>query len=184
MKIKILQFIFYKSKFTIILPIYVTNYGTLIRKLLKNGVSGNLFTPPLPPLALGKRDSLATEMFHVRSVIPPPQSWSIRHWAPSNVAHSLSFSRPQHVPVLLNLTTIADIHNNLFYYPVASHNKSRRPISKLALHNNCRICSVHFEHVFRISRKTVDLRNWRWRTLTWCSQQVSSARRKSRTRKY
>ena len=39
------------------LPKNVTNYGTLNRNVLKNGMSGNFFT--LPPLAnnfLGKKD--------------------------------------------------------------------------------------------------------------------------------
>jgi hypothetical protein len=44
-------------------------------------------------------------MFHVLSVKQPSQSLSIRHqaWAPSDVAHSSSFSRPQHVPAFNRL---------------------------------------------------------------------------------
>ena len=42
----------------------LTNYGTLIGKLLKNDMSGNA-PPP---------HQLATDMFNVRTVIPPPQS--------------------------------------------------------------------------------------------------------------
>jgi hypothetical protein len=56
------------------LPKNLTNYDTFIRKLLKNGMSGNILLPP-------PARQLATEMFHVWSVIPPPQSQSIRHWA-------------------------------------------------------------------------------------------------------
>jgi hypothetical protein len=59
------------SKFTKILPKYLTNCFTLIRKLLKNGKSGIFFplSPPLPhPLAnsfFGGEDYVTTEMFYV-----------------------------------------------------------------------------------------------------------------------
>jgi hypothetical protein len=96
-KIEILQFIFSKSNFTKIL----TNHSTLIRKLLKNGLSGNYFTPlpHLPTIFLEKRLISDWNVSCLISSTPIPVSIhpSLGLGPIRRCSHSSSFSRLQHV---------------------------------------------------------------------------------------